>query len=342
MKQRNHAFDILCGICIIRMVTLHIMSFCGLDHQDWWLEVMQWSYFFMSFFFFKAGYFNKGTSSGSDLDYLRDRTRRLLVPYLSSGIIGAAVYFSFYVHLTDRYHKFVEPLEWEHLWMKSGFYGNSPIWFLFSFFTVYMMVRYIDKVRHLHWVALVFPALSWWAFKGGNNVPMSLGNVFIACYFFYLGRLWHWVMQRFEGRYVLCASWVMVAAFVVLGFLLPGKYVMSQNEFAGNPLMAVVNATLALCGLAGVLLTMRVPRIPWLCFIGEHSMVFFISHYPMLYFYKFMHLSFGRSIWGRTDDVLILLPVIFCLCAWLVPYVESVPWLSGRWEASPNPLLKKG
>ena len=333
MKQRNHAFDILCGICIIRMVTLHIMAFCGQDKQDWWLEVMRWSFFFMSFFFFKAGYFNKGTSAGSDLDYLKDRSKRLLIPYLMSGIIGAIVYFSFYYPLTDRYHKFVEPLEWSHVWMKSGFYGNSPIWFLFSFFTVYMMVRYIDKVKYLCWLTIAFPAISYWAYATGNNVPMSLGNVFIACYFFYLGRLWHWVMQRFSREQVMTASWLMVAAFVVLGLTLPGTYNMSQNLFTGNALMAVVNATLILCGLAGVLLTLQVSRIPWLCFIGEHSMVFFISHYPMLYFYKFTHLSFGRSIYGRVDDVLILIPVIFCLCAWLVPYIERVPWLSGRWPS---------
>ena len=179
MKTRNHAFDILCGICIIRMVTLHIMAFCGQDKQDWWLEIMRWSFFFMTFFFFKAGYFNKGTSAGTDLEYLRDRSKRLLVPYLSAGIIGAVVYFSFYFPLVDRYNKFVEPLEWNHIWMKSGFYGNSPIWFLFSFFTVYMMVRYIDKVKHLCWLTILFPALSYWAYKTGNNVPMSLGNVFI-------------------------------------------------------------------------------------------------------------------------------------------------------------------
>ena len=331
MKQRNHAFDILCGICIIRMVTLHIMAFCGQDKQDWWLEVMRWSFFFMSFFFFKAGYFNKGTSKGTDLDYLKDRSKRLLVPYLMSGIIGAIVYFSFYFPLVDRYKKFVEPLEWSHIWMKSGFYGNSPIWFLFSFFTVYMMVRYIDKVKYLCWLTIAFPALSYWAYKTGNNVPMSLGNVFIACYFFYLGRLWRWVMQRFSNQQVMAASWLMVAAFVVLGLAVPGTYNMSQNLFTGNALMAVINATLILCGLAGVLLTLQVPRIPLLCFIGEHSMVFFISHYPILYFYKFTHLSFGRSIYGRVDDVLILIPVIFCLCAWLVPYIERVPWLSGRW-----------
>lgn len=334
MKERNHAFDILCGICIIRMLSLHIMAFCGQEEQEWWGEVMRWSFFFMSFFFFKAGFFNKGTSSGTDMDYLKDRSRRLLVPYVTSGVIGLVVYFSFYFPLVDRYKKFVEPLEWSHIWMKSGFYGNSPIWFLFSFFVVYMMVRYIDKVKHLCWLTILFPALSYWAYKTGNNVPMSLGNVFIACYFFYLGRLWQWAMCRFEVRRLMAASWLMVLLFVVLGFVAPGTYNMSQNIFTGNALMAVVRATLVLCGLSGVLLTARVPRIPWLCFIGEHSMVFFISHYPMLYFYKFTHLSFGRSIYGRVDDALILLPVVFCICSWLVPYVERVPWLSGRWPGS--------
>lgn len=334
MKERNHAFDILCGICIIRMVSLHIMAFCGQEDQEWWREVMRWSFFFMSFFFFKAGFFNKGTSSGTDMDYLKDRSKRLLVPYVTSGVIGLVVYFSFYFPLVDRYKKFVEPLEWSHIWMKSGFYGNSPIWFLFSFFVVYMMVRYIDKVKHLCWLTVFFPAISYWAYRTGNNVPMSLGNVFIACYFFYLGRLWQWAMCRFEVRRLMAVSWLMVLLFVVLGFVAPGTYNMSQNIFTGNALMAVVRATLVLCGLSGVLLTAKVPRIPWLCFIGEHSMVFFISHYPMLYFYKFTHLSFGRSIYGRVDDALILLPVVFCICSWLVPYVERVPWLSGRWPGS--------
>lgn len=334
MKERNHAFDILCGICIIRMVSLHIMAFCGQEDQEWWGEVMRWSFFFMSFFFFKAGFFNKGTSSGTDMDYLKDRSKRLLVPYVTSGVIGLVVYFSFYFPLVDRYKKFVEPLEWSHIWMKSGFYGNSPIWFLFSFFVVYMMVRYIDKVKHLCWLTVFFPAISYWAYRTGNNVPMSLGNVFIACYFFYLGRLWQWAMCRFEVRWLMAVSWLMVLLFVVLGFVAPGTYNMSQNIFTGNALMAVVRATLVLCGLSGILLTARVPRIPWLCFIGEHSMVFFISHYPMLYFYKFTHLSFGRSIYGRVDEALILLPVVFCICSWLVPYVERVPWLSGRWPGS--------
>ena len=59
MKERNHTFDFLCGICIIRMICLHTITFCGHKEDEWWSEIMAWSFFFMCFFFFKAGYFNK-------------------------------------------------------------------------------------------------------------------------------------------------------------------------------------------------------------------------------------------------------------------------------------------
>ena len=29
MKTRNHAFDLLCGLCILRMILLHVMGMCG-------------------------------------------------------------------------------------------------------------------------------------------------------------------------------------------------------------------------------------------------------------------------------------------------------------------------
>ena len=54
MKQRNNAFDLLCGLCILRMVTLHAICQTQLRAATWWKETMAWTFFFMSFFFFKA------------------------------------------------------------------------------------------------------------------------------------------------------------------------------------------------------------------------------------------------------------------------------------------------
>ena len=92
-RVRNHAFDILCGICIVRMVVLHIMGFTGQRDVEWWDQVMLWTYYFMSFFFFKAGSFCRGVGGGNR-SYLLDRSKRLLAPYLSSGLIGLLAYFT--------------------------------------------------------------------------------------------------------------------------------------------------------------------------------------------------------------------------------------------------------
>ena len=329
MKERNHAFDFLCAICIVRMITLHIMNICGKGDDEVWQQVMQWTYFFMSFFFFKAGYFNKGVRRPTR-PYLQDRVRRLLVPYFCWGLIGNIVYFAYLPKLLDRYHNPIEPLTWEHIWRTGSFYGNSPTWFLLSFFLTYVVAHFLEKVRFLPWVVLAFPALSIWLWKMDNPLWFSLNNVFMGVWFFYLGRVWHWVMDRLSAPHLYALSVFLVMGFGVGNFLWGGRYTMSGNTFQGNAWLVVMTCSMALCGIAGLLLSLRMPRVPLLNFIGEHSMVFFVCHYPMLYFYKFTHLSFGRSIYGRWDDVLVLAPIIFCLCAWLVPYIERVPWLSGR------------
>ena len=308
------------------------MDFCGFGEVDWWKHVMEWSFYFMSFFFFKAGYFNKGITGKGTKDYIVDRTRRILIPYISSGLIGMAIYFAFLPFLLDRYHKPIEPLVWEHIWQTSSFYGNRPTWFLFSFFVTYLFVYFIEKVKGLHWVVVLFPLIGYVLYLQGNPLWMSTNNVFMGVFFFYLGMLWRHIMNRFSRRAMLWASVCMILTFVTLNIIWHGEYTMSTNTFSGSFVPTLLNMVLAICGLAGLLSCINLPRIPVVCYIGEHSMVYFISHYPMLYYYKFMHLSFGRSIWNKPDDVLILIPAVFCICTLLVPLVERIPWLSGRWR----------
>lgn len=345
MKTRNHAFDFLCGICIIRMVSLHIMAFCGHAEDDWWKEVMQWTYYFMSFFFFKAGYFNKSVL-GPSREYCREKAKRLLIPYLTTGLIGGVVYFSFLPFLIERFHKPIEPLEWPHIWENGGFYGNTPTWFLISFFVAYIAIHFMEKARHwlfgrfsprvVHWSSLLyfaFPFISYGLFLMENPLWLSLSNVFMGIFFFELGRVWRRRLDAWGNSTALWVSATLIAAFIVSNAIFHDcSYIMSSNKFTGNVFITLINITVILCGLSGLLISIKLPRVPVINFIGQHSMVFFVSHYPMLYYYKYMHLCFGRSIYGRYDEVLVLLPVVFCLCAWLVPYIERVPWLSGRWE----------
>ncbi len=332
MKTRNHAFDLLCGLCIVRMISLHVMQFCGHSGDVWWAGVMRWSFFFMSFFFFKAGYFNKSTAGPSTLGYIIDRIRRLIVPYISWALIGDAIYFAFLPHMISLYKKPIEPVALSMVWERGQAFGNGPLWFLLSFFAVYIVAHLLDKARPRgwRWVVIVLPFVSYLCYRKGNPLWFGLDNVFIGVYFFYLGRAWHRFMDWMGRRLTLELSCVLCVVFVVGNLAWHAEHTMSSNTFTGNPVLATLNISCVLCGLSGVLISGRVPRVPLISFIGEHSMVYFVAHYPMLYLYKFVHLSFHRSIFGRYDDALLLLPIVLCLCSWLVPYVERVPWLSGR------------
>ena len=116
------------------------------------------------FFSFFLGYFNK-TVSGDSWAYCKDRVKRLLVPYITWSIIGAIVYFGMialfpYIFVKGKMAGF----EWSHLWNTSHSYGNGPCWFLMSFFTAYIAIHFIEKVRYLHWLILLFPFVSYWLY----------------------------------------------------------------------------------------------------------------------------------------------------------------------------------
>lgn len=353
MKERNNAFDLLCGICIIRMIMLHITGACGFANESWWTPIMDWSYYFMSFFFFKAGYFNK-TISGSSKEFIGKKAKQLLVPYFVWGLIGNAIFYFFVYFVLDPKNTVCKSLTIEHTWESSMFYGNPPTWFLFSFFIAYVVAHLISKVppllripipesmrwhHHktvinikLHWMILAFPFISWWLWKEGNPLWMSLNNVFIGIYLFYLGRLWHFLMEKMGTSVTVILSVLMLVAFVVLNIHFGGKYTMSENRWEGHAFALVVNITLSLCGLSGLLLSIRTPRIPVINFIGQHSMVFFVAHYPIIQFYKLVRSANVKSLKGNWDDFTILTVVIFIICFLLVPYVEKIPWLSGRFK----------
>lgn len=337
MKQRNHTFDFLCGICIIRMIILHIATFCGFKNEYWLKDLMAWTFFFMCFFFFKAGYFNK-TVSGNTKEYIKDKAKRLLVPYVAWGTIGFLVYAFYLPFEINKYHHPIEPMEWKHLWSTSSFWGNEPVWFLFSFFSAYILVHFMKKIHIVKPISVfqtvllaTFPFISYWLFTQGNPLPMSLSNVFMGVFFFYLGRGWKWCLERLTRTQALSLSVILIIAFIISNILWHGQYSMSTNIFKGDAFGACVNTIIILLGLSGLGIKLPLGRVPVINYIGQHSMVYFVTHYIVLQFYRFTHISFGRSIYGRYDDLIILVVFIFSICTWLVPYVESVPWLSGRW-----------
>ncbi|MBR3114754.1 MAG: acyltransferase family protein [Bacteroidaceae bacterium] len=335
MTKRNHTFDFLCGLCIVRMVMLHTFQYTGFTVQPWWKELMDWSFYLMCFFFFKAGYFNR-TTSGPTLPYLWDRTKRLLVPYITCGLIGNVLFWLFMWLLEGEYSRNPIRFLWIHTYKVSDFYGNAAMWFLFSFYIMYVAVHFIGKVRWLKWLALAFPFVSYWLWSEGNPLWMNLNNVCMGIFFFYLGHWWRLLTARTGRRTEFIISVVMLVIFVVSNVEWHGVYTMHSNLFSGNPWGAVVNTVLVVCGLSGLFLSIRLPRVPLIGYVGEHSMVYFVLHFPVLYAYRNIALLNHVSLRGSWADAVLMLVIVFAFCTLVVRWFERVPLLSGRWPKAPR------
>ena len=342
MKPRNHAFDFLCGICIIRMIMLHITSMCSLNDNAVWVQVMHWTYYFMSFFFFKAGYFNK-TVEGDSWTFLKKKTRQLLVPYVVWGTVGCLVWFFFVVFYLPKNNSMVQEMTLSHLWTTSSFWGNAPTWFLLSFFTAYVVMHFMRKCPplriplgqrvvefKLHYVTLFFPLVSYWLCLHDNPLWFSLNNVFWGLFLFFLGKAWRTLIARLRPQRMVVLSLLLIVVFCVLNAVDEGEYTMSTNTWTGSFPLTLVKIVCSICGISGLLLSIHMPRIPAINYIGQHSMVFFVLHYPILVFYKMVKATNTHTMKGYWDDWIILILLAFAFCTWMVPYVERIPWLSGR------------
>jgi len=335
MKRRNNAFDLLCGLCIIRMVMLHVISTVGLRNEFWFAKLMAWSFFFLCFFFFKAGYFNK-TVYGDSRAFCLDKAKRLLLPYAVWGAIGSVIYFSFVYIWPEYFPSLVKQFRWHHLWRQSHFYGNPPCWFLFSFFATYAIVHFMRKWKYLSmafsYLWILLPWLSYWLFTQKNPLWMSLSNVPMGIFMFQLGHLWHRVEERLPKVWFIGLSIALTLLFAYGNRHWHGEYDMSLNQWVQRPWGCMINSVAALCGLSGILLSVkRLPRIPVVNFIGEHSMVFFVGHYPLIFLYRFISALCHHNIRHHWDDFYWMMLIIFTLCFLAVPLVERIPWMSGRW-----------
>jgi glycosyltransferase involved in cell wall biosynthesis len=115
---------------------------------------------------------------------------------------------------------------------------------------------------------------------------------------------------------------------------------MKTNLWTGSFWHVLLIMPLSLLGISGVLLSLPTPRVPLVNYIGEHSMVYFVMHYPIVLSYAYASILLGHNIHGSIPDLIIILLLAFGLCTLAVPFVESVPWLSGR--SLPQPLQRRG
>ena len=252
MKERNQTFDLLCGLCMLYFIVSYVTDMCGMHDAAWAVELRRWTYFAVGIFFFKAGYL--GEHADEPLGpFLSERARRLLVPYIVWGTVGSVVYFGFLQFFPEVTHAQRDALRLEHVWTTSRWYGNPPLWFLTSLFATYALTHPMQRLRQLSAVAVLLPLVSWWLAEMKNPLWLNLNNVFVGVYLYFLGRWWKALELRLKPNAFTALSTALTVLALLSILFWHGEYTMGDNLWSGNPLAAILNESLAICGLTGIL-----------------------------------------------------------------------------------------
>ena len=129
-SKRDNTLDCACGILIIHMILGHIFQWPQLTttHFYQWMNIL---YFFMPWFFFKAGIFYKKTPVKK---VFSTSFHRLIVPFIALSLIGHAfLCISLVQEGGHTWQDFlINPMK--DILLLGSTTGNFPLWFLLSLF----------------------------------------------------------------------------------------------------------------------------------------------------------------------------------------------------------------
>lgn len=181
--KRNESVDSVAGIMILYMVFTHVCQHYHWEHTTTYLVMEHFLYFFMPWFYFKAGMFFK---VGNNKDVIEKSAKRLIKPFLIYSLVGHVCY-CFLSYMKGNLSLSVL-VPYRYLLLTGSIPGNLPLWFLLSLFGCrvifnFAMSRKIPAVLVASTSLVVVCLLH----AIGFNHPYYVANVITGLLFMSLG-----------------------------------------------------------------------------------------------------------------------------------------------------------
>lgn len=318
-KKRDHSLDFACGLMTINMILYHVAAFTEVRY------IGRLLFFFMPWFFFKAGMFNK---ANLERKVIVKSFKRLMIPFIFFSIIGQLS------HILRMGYNFQEYLisTLKQLVLLGAVHGNLPLWFLFSLFLVKIFYNWIDLHKFLRptLVAVIsFIAVNFLYYTGLTK-PYYVATFFSGLCFYSLGI----VFKRRQYKiavvivaliYLYCnTAYLSTSVDMRINALAYGKYFL-WYPYSLCGIIAVNNLSKYICSTTSFF----DPVVKVVINVGKHSMGYYVVHWLLLsisvsLFTKYLGVPEGIPLFICVVLLLaILLPVInFALVKW-------IPWSVG-------------
>ncbi|WP_394369590.1 acyltransferase family protein [Bacteroides congonensis] len=318
MFERQKYWDACAGVMVMWMITYHIFISAEIENCIQY-TLFNIFYFFMPWFFFKAGVFWRKKPINV---VIRNGLKRLGIPFVVIAFWGHLIW-CIQIWLqgdTNWTHYLLSPFK---ALLNSGTVaGALPLWFLFSLFFVrliYTVLRCYIKSTLIILCSSLLLCYLLHIFQVSN--PIWLANISSGLFFYTLGHKLPAIMHKHDSKYYLLSA---LLGYLLIAILYPSWVLMHNNQLVrGWWIFWVIYSC---CGILvfNYIGEKWLCKISFLCTIGRNSMGLYISHPIVLnvmmllnqYLFRFegLHL-FLMLIVGH----IVLLPLINkCLRYWKI------------------------
>lgn len=148
-SNRQQHLDVVCGILVVYMFCLHCEQWAGISSTYQAHLLQQIFFFFMPWFFFKAGMFFKSKQNLKKV--FKSSFTRLVIPFISFTILGQ-LFLCLKLYLQTGKFCNIIPLK------GILFYGagsrNAPLCFFLSLFMIRMLAGVTERFLDLRYLLL--------------------------------------------------------------------------------------------------------------------------------------------------------------------------------------------
>lgn len=313
---------------LLFMMHHHICGGCGLEEAAMHMIPYKLLYFYMAYFFFKAGIFYHPEKSLKEVCI--SSAKRLLVPFAIFTAIG-------YVWFGAQKMGF-SLSEWEYYWwpVRQVFAigrveGNGPLWFLLSLFLVRVIFQ---TTKGKLWMQISLVMLCFIIAIIGNHYsirPRTISNLALGIFFYGLGYLLRDL--QYDKRVGIACVCLFVGTYIwmsIFGWHLI-DFSFNTTVVGIHPIWMIncVSACVAVNYL-GQYICIFIPRLYALPWLGKNSMAFLCVH-ALVYEALFTYWLGTASLSSYTNMIIYWIVIIVaCTIMTIVFRNKYLSWIIGE------------
>lgn len=319
-KGRIAFLDFISGVLLLKIMLGHSLQASGLDNSLFY-KFIGLLYFAMPWFFFKAGMFHKKQSIYVEI---RKSFRRLLIPYIIFCVIGILVFVVSQICAGHALNVILFKKLLAQIITHGSCRYNEALWFLLSLFICKIIFSALVHVYEKHplyyrlgggkfysiiffstigMVAVLCGALGLYIGIFPFYLTIPTGLVFYLFGFIYKKRMD--ILHRININYWLLAIFLSYIIFFVYRPVV-GMYDMTETSIGKYLFWVPYSIITILCvNVLSYEVLLRRKSIGIIQLIGKESMVFYVTHMPIIGFSLFL-----GNLFNYYDGILGFLIII--------------------------------